>query len=121
MESNTFDFEDYLAQFRHVKKMGNLQNLVEMIPGLQGKVDEDKINQDDLTREEAIILSMTPQERKNPLIIGPPRRKRIARGSGTAVYDVNKLLKKFEKTKMMMKKMSRNKDYQQQLSGTMGQ
>jgi signal recognition particle subunit SRP54 len=100
--------------------MGNIRNLVEMIPGLQGKVDEDTISPDDLKREEAIILSMTPQERKNPLIIGPRRRKRIARGSGTAVYDVNQLLKKFEKTKNMMKKVARNKDYQQQLSGTMG-
>ncbi|HEQ71095.1 MAG TPA: signal recognition particle protein, partial [Spirochaetia bacterium] len=71
-------------------------------------------------KEEAIILSMTSQERKNPLIIGPSRRKRIARGSGTAVFDVNKLLKKFDKTKTMMKKVARNKDLQQQLTGNLG-
>jgi signal recognition particle subunit SRP54 len=121
MESNTFDFEDYLEQYRNVKKMGNVQKLMEMIPGLQGKINEDTIDLDDMKREEAIILSMTPTERKNPFMIGPNRRKRIARGSGTAVFDVNKLLKKFEKTKMMMKKVARNKDYQQQLMGTTGQ
>ncbi len=121
MESNTFDFDDYLDQFRRVRKMGNLRGLVEMIPGLQGKVDEDTIRLEDMKREEAIILSMTKAERKNPLMIGPTRRKRIARGSGTAVFDVNKLLKKFEKTKTMMRKMARNKDYQQQLAEKMGQ
>ncbi|MBN2354347.1 MAG: signal recognition particle protein [Spirochaetales bacterium] len=119
MESNTFDFDDYLDQFRRVKKMGSVRSLIEMIPGLQGNVDEDKINLEDMKKEESIILSMTRKERKNPLIIGPGRRKRIARGSGTAVFDVNKLLKKFEKTKIMMKKMARNKDYQQRLIGNL--
>jgi signal recognition particle subunit SRP54 len=117
MESNTFDFDDYLDQFRRVKKMGNIRSLLEMIPGLKGNVDEDKINLEDMKKEEAIILSMTKKERKNPLMIGPSRRKRIARGSGTAVFDVNKLLKKFEKTKSMMKKVARNKDYQERLIG----
>ncbi len=119
MESNTFDFDDYLDQFRRVRKMGSVRSIIEMIPGLQGNVDEDKINLEDMKKEEAIILSMTRKERKNPLIIGPGRRKRIARGSGTAVFDVNKLLKKFEKTKNMMKKMARNKDYQQRLIGNL--
>jgi signal recognition particle subunit SRP54 len=120
MESNTFDLEDYLDQFQRVKKMGSVRALMEMIPGLKGNVDEDKINLDDMKKEEAIILSMTRQERRNHLIIGPNRRKRIARGSGTAVFDVNQLLKKFEKTKNMMKKVARNKDYQQQLMGNLG-
>ena len=74
MESNTFDFDDYLDQFRRMKKMGNIRSLVEMIPGLQGKVDEDTIRLEDMKREEAIILSMTRTERKNPLMIGPSRR-----------------------------------------------
>ncbi|MBN1524478.1 MAG: signal recognition particle protein [Spirochaetales bacterium] len=121
IDDKTFDLEDYLDQFRRVKKMGNLQSLVEMIPGLKGNIDEDKIDVKEMTREEAIILSMTRMERKNPRIIGPTRRKRIANGSGTAVFDVNKLLKKFDKTKNMMRKMSRNKDYQQQLMNSFGQ
>lgn len=120
IDANSFDFEDYLDQFKRVKKMGSIHSLIEMIPGLKGSVDEDKIDLAEMKKEEAIILSMTRHERKNPLIIGPNRRKRIARGSGTAVFDVNKLLKKFEKTKVMMKKVSKNRDFQQQMVGNLG-
>jgi signal recognition particle subunit SRP54 len=120
LESRTFDFEDYLSQFRRVKKMGNLQSLIEMIPGLKGNIDSDDLNLEDMKKEEAIILSMTRVERKNPRIIGPSRRKRIAMGSGTAVFDVNKLLKKFEKTKNMMKKVTTNKKYQTKMLSHLG-
>jgi signal recognition particle subunit SRP54 len=120
LESKTFDFEDYLDQFRRVRKMGSIRSLIELIPGLKGNVDPDQLDMAEIKREEAIILSMTRVERKNPRIIGPGRRKRIARGSGTAVFDVNKLLKKFEKTKSMMQKVSRNKNYQTQMMSRLG-
>jgi len=108
----TFTLEDYLDQFRRVRKMGSLESLLEMIPGAKGNIPEGAIDEKEMKREEAIILSMTRNERRNHRIIGPSRRTRIARGSGTAVYDVNKLLKKFEKTRLMMKKMTKNKKAQ---------
>jgi signal recognition particle subunit SRP54 len=112
MARQSFTLEDYLEQFRRVRKMGSLQSLIEMIPGAKGAVDESQLDGREMKQEEAIILSMTPMERRNYRIIGPSRRKRIARGSGTAVYEVNRFLKKFEKTRLMMKKMSRNKKAQ---------
>ena len=111
----TFTLEDYLDQFRRVRKMGSIQSLIEMIPGAKGNIDEDAIDEKELKRDEAIILSMTLSERRNHRIGGPSRRKRIARGSGSSVYDVNKLLKKFEKTRLMMKKMTRNKKNQEKI------
>jgi signal recognition particle subunit SRP54 len=111
----TFTLEDYLDQFRRVRKMGSIQSLIEMIPGAKGNIDEDAIDERELKRDEAIILSMTLRERRNHRIIGPSRRKRIARGSGSSVYDVNKLLKKFEKTRLMMKKMTKNKKAQEKI------
>jgi signal recognition particle subunit SRP54 len=112
MARQSFTLEDYLEQFRRVRKMGSLQSLIEMIPGAKGAVDESQLDGREMKQEEAIILSMTPMERRNYRIIGPSRRKRIARGSGTAVYEVNRFLKKFEKTRLMMKKISRNKKAQ---------
>lgn len=120
MQSATFTLEDYLDQFQRVKKMGSLQSLVDMIPGAKGQINEDDIDEKEMKREEAIIYSMTLEERRNHRIIGPPRRKRIAHGSGTSVYDVNKLLKKFEKLRTMMKKMTKNKKYQAQVLSRMG-
>ena len=117
----SFTLEDYLDQFRRVRKMGSLQSLIEMIPGARGAIDESRIDEGEMKREEAIILSMTRAERRNHRIIGPSRRKRIARGSGTAVYDVNKLLKKFEKSRLMMKKMTRNKKAQSAFLSQLGQ
>jgi signal recognition particle subunit SRP54 len=119
--SATFTLEDYLAQFQRMKKMGSLQSLVDMIPGAKGQIDEDAIDEDEVKHEEAIILSMTPLERKNHRIIGPPRRKRIAKGSGTSVYEVNRMLKKFDKMRLMMKKMAKNKKYQAKVMAQMGQ
>jgi signal recognition particle subunit SRP54 len=117
----SFTLEDYLDQFRRVRKMGSLQSLIEMIPGARGAIDESRIDEGEMKREEAIILSMTRAERRNHRIIGPSRRKRIARGSGTAVYDVNKLLKNFEKARLMMKKMTKNKKAQSALLAQLGQ
>jgi signal recognition particle subunit SRP54 len=91
-----------------------------MIPGMQGKISEDDINEDEMIHEEAIILSMTKNERQNHRIIGPSRRKRIAKGSGTSVFEVNRLLKKFEKTRLMMKKAMKNKKYQAQMLSQLG-
>jgi len=120
MQSATFTLEDYLEQFQRVKKMGSIDKLIKMIPGAQANINEDDIDQEEIKHEEAIILSMTKPERQNHRIIGPSRRKRIARGSGTSVFDVNKLLKKFEKTRLMMKKAMKNKKYQAQMMSQMG-
>jgi len=118
--SKTFTLEDFLEQFKRVRKMGSLQSIMEMIPGLQGKVPEEAIDEGELKRNEAVILSMTPYERQNARIIGPSRRKRVARGSGTSVYAVNKLLKQFEKTKNIMRKASKNKKYQANMLSQFG-
>jgi len=113
----TLTLEDYLEQLKSVKKMGSMKGLLEMIPGAAGQISEDQIDEAGMKREEAMLLSMTRKERLNHLIIGPSRRTRIARGSGTSVAEVNRLLKKFEKSRLMMKKLSKNKKYQQQLMG----
>ncbi|GAB6277445.1 MAG: signal recognition particle protein [Rectinema sp.] len=105
----TFTLEDYLDQIRKMKKMGSVKSMLEMIPGLAGQIDEDRIDFQEMKYEEAILLSMTKKERQNYLIVGPSRRTRIAKGSGTSVAEVNRLLKKFEKSRTMMKKMVKNK------------
>jgi len=103
----TFTLEDYLTQLRAVKKMGSMASMLEMIPGMAGKLSEDDIEKADLKKHEVIISSMTRKERENYLIIGPSRRSRIAKGSGTSVAEVGRLLKKFEKMRTMMKKISK--------------
>ncbi len=120
LASETFTLEDMLDQYRRMRKMGSVQAIMEMIPGLKGTGAEEKIDEREMKREEAIILSMTVTERKNYRIIGPRRRTRIARGSGTSVFEVNRFLKKFEKTCLMMKKMSRNTKYQAQVMSQLG-
>jgi signal recognition particle subunit SRP54 len=107
MEKENFTLEDWLNQLRSVKKMGSLQSMLDLIPGMAGQISEDDINKEDLKSQEAILSSMTRKERANHLIIGPSRRSRIARGSGTSVAEVARLLKRFEKMRAMMKKMSR--------------
>jgi signal recognition particle subunit SRP54 len=107
MEKESFTLDDWLEQLRAVKKMGSLQSMLEMIPGMQGKISEEDINKAELRQQEAILSSMTRKERANHLIIGPSRRTRIARGSGTSVAEVARLLKKFEKMRSMMKKMAK--------------
>ncbi|MBR1615108.1 MAG: signal recognition particle protein, partial [Treponema sp.] len=91
-----------------------------MIPGLAGQVDESKLDLGVMKRQKAIIQAMTMKERANHLIIGPSRRKRIAKGSGTSVAEVNKLIKQFEKTKLMMKKLTKNKGLQAKLMQQLG-
>ncbi|GHV89796.1 signal recognition particle protein [Spirochaetia bacterium] len=124
MEKENFTLEDWLAQLRSVKKMGSLQSMLDMIPGMSGQISEEDINKADLKTQEAILSSMTRKERRNHLIIGPSRRSRIARGSGTSVAEVGRLLKKFEKMRTMMKKMSKmskNPQAMQNMMGQMGQ
>jgi signal recognition particle subunit SRP54 len=120
LASSTFTLQDWLDQIRGMKKMGSMKKVLEMLPGMAGKIDEESIDEEGVKREEAIILSMTRKERGNHLIIGPSRRKRIAAGSGTSVAEVNRLLKKFEKTRLMMRKMVKNKKYQQDMARMMG-
>jgi signal recognition particle subunit SRP54 len=120
MESATFTLEDYLDQFARLKKMGSMTSLLEMIPGLQGKVSEDQIDEREMLREEAMILSMTRVERRNHRIIGPSRRKRIAKGSGMTIYDVNRFLKKFDKIRLMMKKATKSKKFQADMLSKLG-
>ena len=112
MEKNTFDLQDYLDQLENLKKMGSADKLLEMIPGAKGNISEEDLHLEELEKEKAIIRSMTRFERSNYRIIGPSRRKRIAKGSGTSVAEVNRLLKKFEKSRLMMKKVMTNKKLQ---------
>ncbi len=115
MFRNEFTLNDMLEQFQQVKNMGSMQSLLEMVPGLAAQVGNKDIDTSGLKKQEAIILSMTKKERLNHLIIGPSRRKRIAKGSGTSVADVNKLIKQFQKTKLTMKKLTRNRGKQAKL------
>ena len=120
MANNDFTLQDMLEQLQRVKKMGPMESLMQMIPGLAGQIGDQDIDTSGMKVQEAIILSMTKKERANHLIIGPSRRKRIAKGSGTGVADVNKLIKQFEKTRLMMKKMSKNKGMQQKMMQQFG-
>ncbi|MCY1152168.1 MAG: signal recognition particle protein [Sphaerochaetaceae bacterium] len=120
MKKNTFSLQDYLDQLNQMDKMGSMDKLIEMIPGAAGQVSADDIPMDELKREKAIILSMTPQERANYRLIGPTRRKRIAKGSGVSVAQVNRCIKKFEKMKNTMRKLTKNKKYQKMLQKQMG-
>ena len=120
MASNEFTLQDMLEQLQRVKKMGPMQSLLEMIPGLAGQIGDQDIDTSGMKVQEAIILSMTKKERANHLIIGPSRRKRIAKGSGTSVAEVNRLIKQFEKTRLAMKKVSRNKGMQNKLMQQFG-
>lgn len=112
IRSQTFNLEDFLAQLQQIKKMGSITKLLGMMPGVDRKM-LDKIDEADsekkMKRTEAIIQSMTPEERENPKIIAPNRKVRIAKGSGTRVQDVNELLKQFEQMRSMMKQFSSGK------------
>ena len=120
MASENFTLQDMLDQLESVGKMGSIQSMLDMLPGLAGQVSESDINMDGLKIQKAIIQSMNKRERDNHLIIGPSRRKRIAKGSGTSVSDVNKLLKQFEKTRTTMRKFAKNKGMAAKLMGQMG-
>lgn len=120
LAKNEFTLQDMLDQLQRVKKMGSMNSLLEMVPGLAAQVGNQEIDTSGMKGQEAIILSMTKKERANHLIIGPSRRKRIAKGSGTSVAEVNKLIKQFEKTRLMMKKMSKNRGMQSKFMQSMG-
>ena len=111
MSKGTFDLEDFLAQLNQIKKLGPLENLLKMIPGAKKMgLDNAKIDPKQMAHIEAIVLSMTPEERHNPDIIKASRKQRIAKGCGLTVTDVNRLLNQFEEMKKMMKMMS-NKNF----------
>ncbi|MDR3061948.1 MAG: signal recognition particle protein [Dysgonamonadaceae bacterium] len=103
LAKNQFDFNDFLSQIHQIKKMGNLKDLASMIPGVGKALKDVDIDDDAFKSIEAIIHSMTPAERTNPAILNGSRRARIAKGSGTSVVEVNKLLKQFDETRKMMK------------------
>lgn len=109
---NKFDFEDYLLQFENLKKMGSIKDIMAMIPGLSSKAKMiDNIDEKALSKNKAIIQSMTIEERRNPDLIKGSRRKRICDGSGTTIQEVNALLKQFEQTKEMMKQLNGKKGF----------
>jgi signal recognition particle subunit SRP54 len=105
-----FDFNDFLGQLQQIKKMGNVKDLMGMIPGMGKAMKDVEIEDDAFKHIEAIILSMTPKERSNPALMNGQRKIRIAKGSGLNIQEVNKLMKQFEDTKKMMKMMSNPKN-----------
>lgn len=103
IQKNKFDFNDFLGQIEQIKKMGNLKDLAAMIPGVGKAIKDVDIDDNAFKGIEAIIKSMTPKERTNPEILNQSRRMRIAKGSGTNIQDVNRLIKQFDQTRKMMK------------------
>lgn len=108
IQKNKFDFNDFLAQIEQIKKMGNIKDLASMIPGVGKAIKDIDIDDNAFKGVEAIIRSMTPKERTSPEILNQSRRMRIAKGSGTKVEEVNKLIKQFDQTKKMMKMVTGN-------------
>lgn len=112
LRENSFTFEDYLVQMEHLHKMGDIGDLLNMIPGASNlKINKNAIDEKQLDRNKAIIYSMTKKERQNPEIINGSRRKRIAEGSGTSIQEVNALLKNFASAKDMMKKFNNKRGF----------
>lgn len=108
IQKNKFDFNDFLGQIEQIKKMGNLKDLASMIPGVGKAIKDVDIDDNAFMSIEAIIRSMTPKERTNPEILNTSRRQRIAKGSGTNIQEVNKLIKQFDQTRKMMKMVTGN-------------
>lgn len=117
LAKNTFNFNDFLKQINQIKKMGNLKDVVGMIPGMGKAMKNMDLEDDAFKHIEAIIYSMTPAEREDPALINGSRRKRIASGSGTNIQEVNRLLKQFSETRKMMKMVSQGKNVQRMMSG----
>ena len=109
IQKNQFDFNDFLSQIQQIKKMGNLKDLAAMIPGVGKAIKDIDIDDNAFKGIEAIIYSMTPEERQRPEILNGSRRQRIAKGSGTNIQEVNRLLKQFEQTRKMMKMVTGSK------------
>jgi signal recognition particle subunit SRP54 len=108
IRQNQFGFDDFLSQMEQMKKMGSMKDLMGMIPGMGKAIKDIDIDDDSLKPIEAIIKSMTPKERTNPEILNGPRKQRIAKGSGTSIQEVNKLIKQFEQMRKMMKMMNKS-------------
>ncbi len=106
MRTDTFTLDDFLDQMEQMKDMGSMEDILKMIPGMGGKLNGLQIDEKAMGRTKAIIQAMTPKERANPDILNASRRKRIARGSGTTIQDVNKLMNQFEASRKMMKQMT---------------
>ena len=109
IQKNKFDFNDFLGQIQQIKKMGNLKDLAAMIPGVGKALKDVEIDDNAFKGIEAIILSMTPKERQHPEILNQSRRNRIAKGSGTTIQEVNRLVKQFDQTRKMMKMVTGSK------------
>lgn len=115
-QKKDLDLDDYLAQLKQIKKMGSFSSLLKMIPGMN-QLKDVKVDDKEFVRIEAMISSMTKEERKNPKLLNGNRRLRIARGSGTTVQDINKFMKSFEMTQKMMKKMQNEKNLKKMMKG----
>jgi signal recognition particle subunit SRP54 len=114
LRKNKFDFDDFLKQIKMIKKMGSLSSLISMIPGVGSAMKNAKVDDNALVKVEAIINSMTKEERKSPKILNGSRRKRIARGSGTSIQDVNRLIKQFGDMQKMMGQFARSNAFKNQ-------
>ena len=115
-QKKDLDLDDYLAQLKQIKKMGSFSSLLKMIPGMN-QLKDVKVDEKEFVRIEAMISSMTKEERKNPKLLNGNRRLRIARGSGTTVQDINKFMKSFEMTQKMMRKMQNEKTLKKMMKG----
>ena len=109
MAKNKFDFEDFLSQLQQIKKMGNMKDLLGMVPGVGSKIKDIDIDDDAFVGIEALIQSMTPEERSKPEILSGSRKQRIARGSGKSVQELNKLITQFNQMRQMMKMMNKTR------------
>ena len=116
LRKESFDLDDYLKQLRQIKKMGSFSSLLKMIPGMN-QLKDVKVDEKEFVRIEAIICSMTAEEKKNPRLLNGSRRQRIARGSGTTVPEINKFMASYEMTQKMMKKMKDAKSAKNMLRG----
>ena len=113
----TFTYDDYLGQMQTIKKMGSIKSLLKMLPGVGGAIGDIDLSDDRFKMIEAIILSMTPSERQERVELSPTRRKRIARGSGTDLEEVNKLVKSFRQAKQFFKNMPNMKQLEKLMGG----
>ena len=117
LRTASFDLNDFLAQFKMIKKLGPLENLLALIPGVGNQIKDLNIDEKQMKRVEAIVLSMTYPERKNPDVLNARRRQRVARGSGTSVTEVNDLLRRFSEMRKMMKNMGKMKKMMSRAGG----
>ncbi|MBR6684342.1 MAG: signal recognition particle protein, partial [Firmicutes bacterium] len=115
--SKNFNLEDFLVSMQQVKKMGSMSSLLGMLPGVGSKLKDVDIDDKALTRVEAMIYSMTPEERRKPQLLNASRKRRIVKGSGTSIQELNRLLKQFEQSKTMMKQLNGMKGKRRGLFG----